>query len=266
MISVPVGSTTPGLHPRTLDVFGLKVTPLTRDEIIGVAASHIATAGRCVIANQNLHAAYLFFRDPLLRELHERSYVHADGMPIVWLARLAGHRLTSAHRVTYLDLMGPLLAEAARSGWRLYYLGGSAEVVGRGLAALREQHPGLVIEGHHGFFDQQPRSPETETVVAEINRFRPDILVVGMGMPRQEHWVLANIDRLATHAVLLAGAYLDYQAGAQPVPPRWLGPLGLEWLHRLVAHPRRLWRRYLVEPWLVLWSMALHCARRRLRP
>ena len=79
--------------------------------------------------------------------------------------------------------------------------------------------------------------------------------MVGMSMPRQERWVLDNFERLNTNAILTAGATLDYAAGAVPTPPRWAGKLGLEWLFRLVAEPKRLWRRYLVEPWFLFFLL-----------
>jgi N-acetylglucosaminyldiphosphoundecaprenol N-acetyl-beta-D-mannosaminyltransferase len=73
-----------------------------------------------------------------------------------------------------------------------------------------------------------------------------------MGMPRQEWWILDNLDRISANIVLQAGACFDYVAGEVPLPPRWMGQLGLEWLYRLVSEPGRLWRRYLVEPWSLL--------------
>ena len=245
-------------NPATIDVFGLKITPLTRDELIALVAREITAGRRSAIANQNLHGAYLYFRDAEFRALHTSAYVHIDGMPIVCLARIAGFRLTRAHRLTYLDLMGPVFAAATAHGWTLFYLGGEPEVLRVGLSRLREAHPGLIIEGHHGFFDRRPHSPESEAVLARINAVGPNILVIGMGMPWQEHWLRVNLDRLAVNCVLLAGAYLDYIADRRAAPPRWLGPLGLEWLHRLAADPRRLWRRYLVEPWVLLWYLLRH--------
>jgi N-acetylglucosaminyldiphosphoundecaprenol N-acetyl-beta-D-mannosaminyltransferase len=249
--------------PAAIDVFGLRITPLTERELIDLLAHEIAAGRRSVIAHQNLHGAYLYFHDTAFRALHARAYVHIDGMPIVWLARLAGFPLTRAHRLTYLDLMGPVLAAAAGHGWTMFYLGAEPEVLRLGLPRLRQAHPGLVIDGHHGFFDQRPRSPECEAVVARINAVRPNILVIGMGMPRQEHWLLANLDCLAVNCVLLSGAYLDYIAGRQARPPRRLGPLGLEWLHRLASDPRRLWRRYLIEPWVLAWYLMRHQFSRR---
>src|SRR5690606_21110319 len=75
------------------------------------------------------------------------------------------------------------------------------------------------------------------------------ILIVGMGMPRQEIWVYENRSSLSATVILTAGACMDYIAGAVPVPPRWLGPIGLEWAYRLATNPRRLATRYLLEPW-----------------
>jgi N-acetylglucosaminyldiphosphoundecaprenol N-acetyl-beta-D-mannosaminyltransferase len=89
-------------------------------------------------------------------------------------------------------------------------------------------------------------------VLEEINRIRPQLLLIGMGMPRQEHWVYDNLEHLAANAIVLSGACFDYIAGAIPTPPRWMGQIGLEWLYRLATEPRRLWRRYLLEPWALL--------------
>jgi N-acetylglucosaminyldiphosphoundecaprenol N-acetyl-beta-D-mannosaminyltransferase len=88
-------------------------------------------------------------------------------------------------------------------------------------------------------------------VLAAIRSFRPHILMVGMGMPRQEHWILDNLDEIEVRVILTAGACMDYVAGAVPTPPRWMGRWGLEWLFRLGSDPTRLWRRYLIEPWFV---------------
>jgi N-acetylglucosaminyldiphosphoundecaprenol N-acetyl-beta-D-mannosaminyltransferase len=76
--------------------------------------------------------------------------------------------------------------------------------------------------------------------------------MVGMGMPVQEHWILHNFFRLSPAVILAPGACFDYIAGVVPTPPRWMGQIGLEWLFRLASEPRRLWKRYLLEPWPVL--------------
>ena len=71
-------------------------------------------------------------------------------------------------------------------------------------------------------------------------------------MPRQEHWILENLEYINTNAILTSGACIDYVAGAIPTPPRWMGRVGLEWLYRLLSEPKRLWNRYLLEPQFVV--------------
>jgi N-acetylglucosaminyldiphosphoundecaprenol N-acetyl-beta-D-mannosaminyltransferase len=94
--------------------------------------------------------------------------------------------------------------------------------------------------------------------MAQINAYAPHVLFVGMGMPRQEIWILDNQTSLNANAILPAGALMDYMAGEIPTPPRWLASLYLEWLYRLISEPARLWRRYLVEPWFVLGQVLRH--------
>ena len=70
-------------------------------------------------------------------------------------------------------------------------------------------------------------------------------------MPRQEQWILENLENIDTNAILTSGACIDYVAGVVKTPPRWMGKIGLEWLYRLITEPRRLWKRYLIEPWFI---------------
>jgi N-acetylglucosaminyldiphosphoundecaprenol N-acetyl-beta-D-mannosaminyltransferase len=144
------------------------------------------------------------------------------------------------------------MAEAAERNWRVYYLGGRPGVAEKGAEVLRARHPTLAIRVHHGYFDHTLGSDDNQAILKEINGFEPHVLMVGLGMPRQEHWVHAHRAGLTANAILLAGAALDYVAGAVPTPPRWAGRWSLEWAFRLAAEPRRLGRRYLVEPWPVL--------------
>jgi N-acetylglucosaminyldiphosphoundecaprenol N-acetyl-beta-D-mannosaminyltransferase len=144
------------------------------------------------------------------------------------------------------------MTAAVQQGWRVFYLGSKPGVAERGAEILQQRFPGLQIATAHGYFDARPDSQENQAVLAEINTYQPHVLMVGMSMPRQEHWVLDNLEQISANAILTAGAAMDYVAGAVPTPPRWAGKWGLEWLFRLVAEPRRLARRYLVEPWFVL--------------
>jgi N-acetylglucosaminyldiphosphoundecaprenol N-acetyl-beta-D-mannosaminyltransferase len=228
---------------------GIRVNPLTIAELNVRIGDAIKQNARWIIANHNLHSVYLFRRDMKFRSFFDlASLIHVDGMPLVYLGRLFGFPLKSRHRVTYVDWLDPLLADAARMGWRVFYLGSKPGIAECGAALLRQKHAGLRIEVAHGYFDTYGESAENLAMLDRINSYQPNILLVGMGMPRQEHWVLDNIQRLRANAILTAGATMDYVVGVISTPPRWAGRRGMEWCFRLADEPGRLWRRYLIEP------------------
>ena len=235
-------------------LLGLRVDAMTLTDLQAVAAEAIEVSRQCLIANHNLHSAYLYHHDPRMPEFYGRAqYVQIDGMPLILLGKLRGYPLGTEHRLGAVDWLPRLTAEAARRGWRVFHLGSEPGVAERGADILRRRFPGLQIATAHGYFDADPEGEENRKLLERINAYGPNVLVVGMGMPRQEHWILDNIDRIEADVILHAGAYMDFVAGAAPTPPRWMGPLFLEWLYRLYNEPRRLWRRYLLEPWFVLW-------------
>jgi len=202
-----------------------------------------------------------------MREFYSLTdYNHIDGMSLVLLGRLLGLPLKREHRTGYMDLL-PLLAEqAADHGWRIFYLGSRPGMAAKAARILKSRYPGLQIRTHHGHFNAEHSGPENQAVLAEIKAYAPDILMVGMGMPRQEVWVLENQKEITARAVFCCGALMDYVAGEIPTAPRWIGRLGFEWLYRLLSEPARLWRRYLLEPWSVMGRLTqLYLSRTHLR-
>lgn len=233
-------------------LLGVHINALNIPQLNAAIAESIEQGQRRIIGCHNLHSIYLYPRDAKMRAFYALAdLLHVDGMALVLLARLLGYPLKREHRVTWMDWLDPLMAEAAKHGWRVFYLGSRPGVADRGAEVLRARHPGLQMTTAHGYFDARPGSAENEAVLDLIRSYRPNILMVGMGMPRQEHWILDNSDLVAANVWLSPGACMDYVAGVVPVPPRWMGQVGLEWLFRLASEPRRLWRRYLVEPWFV---------------
>lgn len=237
----------------SLRFVGVSVNPLTIENLHSLIAKAVTNSQKWIIANHNLHSIYLYHHDCKMRDFYAQAdYVHVDGMAVVLLGKLLGLPLSREHRVTYVDWMKPLMAEAVQQGWRVFYLGSKPEVVERGASILRQSFPGLQIATAYGYFDARPNSQENQAILEMINAYQPHILMVGMSMPRQERWVLDNLGQLSTNAILTVGAAIDYVAGAVPTPPRWAGRVGLEWLFRLLVEPKRLSRRYLVEPWFIL--------------
>lgn len=240
-------------HPAvpSFDVLGCEVHATTALELTDLLEYEVNLGKRCVIANHNLHSLYLYQKDEKLRRFFTKSkWTHADGMAIVLLARMTGSGLNRSDRVTYVDWMPLIMERAATHDWRVFYLGSKPGVAEKGIKILQERFPGLQMKATHGYFD--PASEENDRVLDEIRNYSPQVLMVGMGMPRQEQWIVDNLEKLGPMVILPCGASIDYVAGEIPTPPRWAGRFGLEWLYRLIAEPRRLWTRYLVEPWALL--------------
>jgi N-acetylglucosaminyldiphosphoundecaprenol N-acetyl-beta-D-mannosaminyltransferase len=235
------------------DLLGIPIHALSERELVDCVSKAIAGRTRYIIGNHNLHSLYMWFHEPRMREFYALAdYTHIDGMLLVLLGRLLGLPLMRKHRTTYVDFLPLLAAEAANREWRIFYLGSKPGVAEKALGILRNHYPGLQILSHHGHFDARTDSPENQAVLAKIKAYSPDVLMVGMGMPRQEVWILENRNEIEARAVFCSGAAMDYVAGEISTPPRWMGRLGFEWLYRLVSEPNRLWRRYLVEPWSVM--------------
>lgn len=244
-----------------------RVHAVTIPVLLALIEAAMAERRPLTIGHQNLHSLALLQDDAVLRAFYEScDVVYADGLPVVAAARLLGYPFTRAHRLTSLDFIAPLLAEAATAGRRVFYLGSAPGVIDRAVATWRSRHPGLHLEFAHGHFDMGDGSQEAEAVARQIVQARPDLLIVGMGMPRQEHWLRAYREQLPATVVLPIGALADYVADAIPTPPRWAGQLGMEWLFRLAAEPRRLGYRYLIEPWRLVVpfarDLAAHLRRR----
>lgn len=231
-----------------------EIVDLMRPEEVLLHVERCVEAGRrSVVANHNLHSLYLLPRTPGMRRIYDLAdVVELDSTPLIHFARLLGLHSRPFHRCTYLDWRAHFWSLADRKGWRVLYVGGADGVAEQAAARVSQRYPGAVLKGMTGYFDATWGSAGNEAVLAEVRDFRPDILFVGMGMPRQELWIADNIEALPNAVILPVGAAFDYEAGVQKAAPRWMGRMGIEWLFRLFADPKRLYARYCVEPWFLI--------------
>lgn len=234
-------------NTRPITCFGIQIDSLSKTELIEHMMELIEDRQRALIANVNIHALNLAWECPRMHKvLREADYVFCDGVGVQWGVRFLNNQRIQ-HRITPPDWIDDLSAACVKYGYTLYFVGGKEGVSERAADRLRERHEGLQILGtHHGFFSKTQGHPENARVVAAINAVRPDILVVGFGMPLQELWIQENLAHLDVHIILPVGGLFDYLSGDQFRAPRWVTDNGFEWLARLVIEPRRLWRRYLI--------------------
>ncbi|MBO9557819.1 MAG: WecB/TagA/CpsF family glycosyltransferase [Caulobacter sp.] len=233
-----------------VQVLGGSMDLVRPEEVFHFVAGKIAAREGAVVANHNLHSLYLIRKDEKIAEFFRKSdLIEVDSVPVIFWARIVGRASRRFHRCTYLDWRDAFWERAIRENWKVFFVGGAPGVGEKAAARIQADWPGAQLAVHHGYFDADPNSAENQAVVDAINAYRPDIVLVGMGMPRQEIWVLENQDKLGPCVTFTVGGAFDYEAGVQLPSPRWMGQVGMEWLFRLMVDPQRLFTRYCVEPW-----------------
>ena len=236
-----------------VQMLGGEIDLLTPDQVLAYLADCAAAGQQTVIGNHNLHSLYLLPRTPGMRALYDLvDVVQLDSTPLVLFGKLLKLPIGRQHRSTYLDWRDAFWSLADQKGWRVLYVGGADGVATTAAERLKADYPGATIEGMTGYFDATPGSNVNRSVLQAINAFKPHVVMVGMGMPRQEIWIAENLHDLPHCPILPVGAAFDYEAGVQKAAPRWMGKTGIEWLFRLVVDPKRLFTRYCVEPWSLI--------------
>ncbi len=239
--------------PPSTRLLGVRLDLTTPAELLAFAADRAEARDAAVIANHNTHSLHLLDKAPELAAFFAAAdRVVVDSVPIIAWGRVVDSPLRRRHRCTYLDWRDDFWAMASAKGWRVFYLGGAPGVAAQAADSLSARWPGASIRVHDGYFDMTSGSADSRRVCEAINAFAPHILLVGMGMPRQEQWILRNRSALGPTVIFSVGAAFDYEAGVQTAAPRWMGRMGIEWLFRLVHDPRRLFVRYVLEPWTLL--------------
>ncbi len=252
--STSVESNYPSLN---IHLLGRKITCLTIEAIQEAIALSCKRQQQITVANYNVHAFNLSLQLPWFHSFLDQSEItHCDGIGIIKALQFLGLNVPSQYRVSYTELMPELLAQCDRQGWSVFLLGTKAAHIEAAIQKLEQDYPNAKFSGHHGYFSVTDQA-ENDLIIEQINSIRPNILIVGMGMPVQESWVQLYRDRLRTNAILVGGAVIDRLAGVVIDCPAWISRLGLEWLYRFVREPKRLAARYLIGNPAFLFQIAL---------
>lgn len=218
------------------------------DEIgLASATQHVldwalTTAGHYVCV-ANVHMLMEAFDSAEFTEvINQADLVVPDGVPLVWMMRLKGS--AQQNRVYGPEFMKSVIDLAARNGIPIGLYGSTPAVLDRLETVLERRQPGLRVAARISPPFRGATAREDAEVTEQLSRSGARILFVGLGCPKQERWMAAHKDRIAS-VMIGVGAAFDFLAGAKPQAPRWMQSVGLEWLFRLLTEPRRLWRRYL---------------------
>ena len=204
------------------------------------------------VVTPNVDHTVMLHENSQLRDVYEdASLILADGFPVVMAARLLGRALPG--RVAGSDLVPALCqrADRQRRPLRLFLLGAMPGVAERAKLNIQQRWPAVEVTGVYspplGF---EKDDSENTRILAMIDEARPDVLVVGLGAPKQEFWVHAHAHQISAPAALCVGATIDFLAGEKKRAPQWMQHTGLEWLHRMASEPKRLARRYARDAWI----------------
>jgi N-acetylglucosaminyldiphosphoundecaprenol N-acetyl-beta-D-mannosaminyltransferase len=237
---------------RRVDLMGLRIDQLTEAHTVETVLDAVrAGRGGCLFT-PNLHhmQAYANGADA---DVYERSsmlpgarLVVADGMPLIWASRLRGTPLPE--RVAGSNLIWSLTAAAARHGASVFLLGGNPGAAEACAERMRAEYPDVRIAGlvapPHGFEKDERAIDE---IVATLRAAAPEIVYLALGFPKQEELALQLAPHLPATWFVGVGISFSFVSGEVQRAPRWMQAAGLEWVHRLVQEPRRLFRRYVVD-------------------
>jgi N-acetylglucosaminyldiphosphoundecaprenol N-acetyl-beta-D-mannosaminyltransferase len=251
--------------PQRVNVLGVGISVLNLDTVVGVLAAALAAGRRGYVTVTGVHGVIESQTDEPLRRIHNASLLSTpDGMPMVWMGRLAGHRTMG--RVYGPDLMERVFEWSRTGGATHYFYGGNVGVAEELKARLETRFPGIRIVGTY----TPPFRPLTEAELAalsaDVARLRPDFLWVGLSTPKQERFMAEHVHQLDARILVGVGAAFDFFAGRVQQAPRWIQRSGFEWLYRLTRDFKRLWPRYSRIVPLFLWKAAGQLAGRRPRP
>jgi N-acetylglucosaminyldiphosphoundecaprenol N-acetyl-beta-D-mannosaminyltransferase len=239
----------PDSSPSSINLLGIRIDCLRRQGLIDRAVRRASEGGSTIIMYANVHCLNTAQRDAEYASiLNAADIVYCDGTGVRLGAWLAGRAIPE--RMTGADWIDDLCSRAVVDGLSLFLLAGELGVAPLAAARLRGRFPGLKIAGTLSGYGAGREAIE------EINRSRADILLIGMGTPTQEKWIAEHRGELSPPVVWAVGALFDFVSGRLPRGPHWMTDHGLEWLCRLAAEPRKLWRRYLIGNPLFLLRIA----------
>jgi N-acetylglucosaminyldiphosphoundecaprenol N-acetyl-beta-D-mannosaminyltransferase len=228
---------------RIVSIFGVRISDVTKNTALGLMASCLkATDGKCrSVFIANAHTLNLSVEQPgYLDVLNSADFIFNDGTGVRWAARHRGIELRA--NLVGTDLIPELFHTVAGHGFRYYLLGASASTIEQAAAVGRVRFPGWHQVGyHHGYLDES----QDHRLIHEINKLRPDLLLVGMGNPTQERWILRNQPRLRVALAVGVGGIFDHWINRPRRAPLWVRRMGCEWMHKLLMQPYK-WRRYII--------------------
>lgn len=241
------------LHPHA-DVLGVDVSAINMNRALDLAERWLSMRQSAYICMTGVHGVMEAQSDGEFRNILNNAFINApDGMPMSWVGWLQGYKRMD--RVYGPDFMSNLCQLSIKAGYRHYLYGGQPGVAPRLKELLERRFPGLQVVGTYTPPFRNLTRIEEEILVADVLSARPDIIWVGLSTPKQERFMAQYMGRLGVPLLIGVGAAFDFHTGRLHEAPAWIQRAGLQWLHRLLQDPKRLWKRYLLNNPIFLWRI-----------
>jgi N-acetylglucosaminyldiphosphoundecaprenol N-acetyl-beta-D-mannosaminyltransferase len=243
-----------------LHILGSRIHMIDIPTFISIMDSWISagSAGRKCrqVVVTGYHGLWVAHQKPDFRAILNNADIWVpDGIAPVWIARLKG--MKSVVRAPGPDIMKAYFRLADRKGFRSFFYGDTDYTLAELRKNLEEKYPGHIVAGVYSPPFRELTPGEDEEIVRMINDAKPDVIWIGLGLPKQDIWIYEHKDRLNAPVAVGVGAAFSFHAGTVKRAPEWIGNAGLEWLWRLLKEPRKLWRRDLIDGPQFMWHVAL---------
>lgn len=224
-----------------------EIDNLTMSETLDAIDKLIQQNKNAYVVTPNVdHIVQLEYDSELRKAYANADLILTDGKPLLWIAKW--YKTPIKEKISGSDLFPLLCKMAAEKGYKMFFLGAAKGVAAKAAENLMRRYPGLNVVGTYsppyGF---ERDAEEMKKIIRMIRKAKPHILIVGLGCPKQEKFILNNQEELGVPISLGLGASLDFEAGNIKRAPRWMTNHGLEWLFRIMQDPKRMAKRYLVD-------------------
>jgi N-acetylglucosaminyldiphosphoundecaprenol N-acetyl-beta-D-mannosaminyltransferase len=247
------------------DVLGVKVSAINMSRAIELASQWIATRQPGYVCITGVHGVMEAQKNSDLLEILNHAVMNTpDGMPMSWVGRLQG--FDDMDRVFGPDFMSAMCQLSLKRGYRHFLYGGQPGVAEKLRRALEMKFPGLQIVGTYTPPFRALNVKEECELLEKVHNSSPHILWVGLSTPKQEHFMAQYVNQLQVPLLVGVGAAFDYHTGRIRDCSPWIKRAGLQWLHRLLQDPKRLWRRYLRNNPTFVWNITLQLLKLRRYP
>ncbi len=227
---------------KKVDILGIQVSSISKQALDSFMFEALEKKSNKLILYTNIYGMNLARKYNWMETIFNRSDILlCDGTGVILGSKIIGTPIKE--RISLTDWGWELAKILNKTGHSLFLLGSTHEIVSKAAERLRMKYTDLNIAGYHdGFFNME--GDENMDVISKINSSGADVLLIGMGMPRQEKWILENRELINSKIIITGGAVFNYFAGIQKRSPKWISRWGLEWFHRFLHEPVRLFPRY----------------------